>query len=169
MNKLLAAVVLVAWIAVPSQAAPYFRSVIGKDAGGHIVFNKPAPVLGALIDPKNLGASEAASLLPLVTHSPKDGCLLPGVVCEDWSPLAVGASINAGKITFDVGPIANILPWMQSAGKAVIPEGWTAVRAVVDYDPTGDPITFSAGPMFQYRQIDNKGYFKVFSGLAMHF
>lgn len=167
MKKMLAAVLML--FAVKAQATPYFRSIIGKDASGHIVFNKPSPVLGALIDPWHLGDSEAASLLPLVTHSPKDGCLLPNVVCEDWSPLAIGASMNAGKITFDIGPVANVLPWMQKAGLAVVPAGWTGVRSVLNYDGSGDALTFSAGPMFQYRQIENKGYFKVFSGLALHF
>jgi hypothetical protein len=143
-----------------ASANPYFRIIDPKH---------PQPVAGALIAPEDLGQTSGATLLPLVTHSPNDGCLLPQIVCEDWSPLAIGASLNAGQVTFDVAPLANILPWMQSAGKAVIPSGWTTVRSIVDYDSTGDSITFSAGPVWEYQQRTNKGYFRVFTGLALHF
>ena len=157
MTKIIAALFLVT---APSFATPYFRPIDPSH---------PQPIVGALIDPVHLGQSSASSLLPIFTHSPKDGCLLPNIVCEDWSPLAVGASLNAGKITFDVAPLANVLPWMQSAGQAVIPVGWSALRSVVDYNPAGDAVTFSAGPVWEYRQLNNKGYFKVFTGLALHF
>lgn len=141
-------------------ATPYFRLINPAH---------PQPVAGALLAPEALGQSAASALLPLLTHSPKDGCLLPSIVCEDWTPLAVGASINGGNITFDVAPLANILPWMQRAGQALVPSGWTAVREVVNYDPTGDAVTFSAGPVWEYQQRTNKGYFRIFTGLALHF
>ncbi len=143
-----------------ASALPYFRP---------LDIAHPQPVVGALLAPENIGNTEAASLLPLITHSPKDGCLLPSIVCEDWTPLAIGASINAGNITFDVAPLANVLPWMQSAGKALIPSGWTGLRSIVDYDQTGDAISFSAGPVWEYKQLTNKGYFRIFTGLALHF
>jgi hypothetical protein len=144
-----------------AHAAPYFRP---------LDIRHPQPVAGALIDPRNLGQSEVASLLPLLTHSPKDGCLMPSIVCEDWTPLAVGASINAGQVTFAAGPLANVLPWMQRAGLAIVPERWTWARSVLDYggDET-DAVTFSAGPVWQYKQATNKGYFRIFTGLALHF
>lgn len=145
---------------VPAFSNPYFRLIDPAH---------PAPVLGALVAPTDLGESEATSLLPLLTHSPKDGCLLPQIVCEDWTPAAVGASVNSGKITFAIAPLFNILPWMQSAGQAVIPTGWTTARSVVEYNSNGDLITFSAGPAWEYKQLTNKGYFRVFTGLALHF
>lgn len=151
---------LLALASVPASATPYFRP---------LDFAHPQPIVGALIDPTSLGQSSAASLLPIFTHSPKDGCLLPNIICEDWTPLAVGASMNAGKITFDVAPLANILPWMVSAGQAVVPSGWTALRSILDYSSVGDPITFSAGPVWEYSQLRNKGAFKLFTGLALHF
>lgn len=169
MRKIVLALMFVSLTQLRADAAPYFRTILGKDASGHLAIARPQPIIGALIDPGSLGKSEAVSLLPLITHSPKDGCLLPGIVCEDWTPLAVGASMNAGKVTFDVAPLANILPWMQSAGRAVIPAGWTALRSVVEYSGEGDPITFSAGPAWQYRQLENKGYFKIVTALALHF
>lgn len=141
-----------------AMAAPYFRL---------IDLAHPQPVGGALLDPTSLGNSEAAALLPLVTHSPQDGCLTPSIVCADWSPLAVGASMNAGQVTLNVAPIANVLPWMQTLALKVIPESWAGTRAVFRKGDGG--VTFSAGPVWQYRQSTNKGYFKVFTGLALHF
>ena len=155
-----------------AQAAPYFR-VYGWDYSAHTfnlsALSHPTLVAGALIDPTNLGNSSGASLLPLVTHSPSDGCILPGVVCEDWTPLAVGASLNAGKVTFDVAPLFNVFPWMVSALKSVTPANSKAAAMLQAAPSAGDPITFSAGPVWEYSQLNNKGYFKVFTGLALHF
>ena len=158
MKYFLAAAALI-FYAVAANATPYFRP---------LDLAHPQPVLGALIDPTALGQTEGASLLPLVTHSPKDGCLLPAIVCEDWTPIAVGASLNAGKLTFDVSPLANVLPWVQNAASAVVPDSWPAVRQVLASNPD-QSVTFSAGPVWQYRQLNNKGYFKIFTGLALHF
>ncbi len=147
--------------AVNASAKPYFRVIDPAH---------PQPVVGALVDTIRPGQSQAASLLPIFTHSPADGCLLPSIVCEDWTPLAVGASMNAGKVTFDVAPLANLMPWMRTAGQALIPAGWTTARSLVDYTPTAsDPLTISAGPVWEYSQLQNRGSFKIFSGLALHF
>ena len=146
-------------LASQAQATPYFR-----------VFDyaHPKPVIGALLAPEALGNTEAASLLPLINHSPKDGCLLPSVVCEDWTPLAVGASMNAGKITLDVAPLANVLPWIMKGALAVAPAKWESLVAVLS--PSKDPsVVFSAGPVWQYSQLHNKGYFRIFAGLALQF
>lgn len=145
--------------AVPSFANPYFRPIDPAH---------PQPVAGALIAPK-LGDSEGAAMLPILTHSPNYGCLLPKVVCEAWTPLAVGGSLNAGKLTFDVAPLANVLPWMQSGLLAVVPSSWTGLRNILTPAPGSQPVTFSAGPVWEYKQLTNKGYFRVFSGLALHF
>lgn len=146
-------------LAVPAGATPYFRLVDPAH---------PQPVVGALVDPIHIGNSSAASLLPIFTHSTKDGCLLPSIVCEDWTPLAVGASLNAGKVTFDVAPLANVLPWFQSAALAVAPAKWTGLIKVLS--PSADQsVTFSFGPVWEYSQLANKGSFKLFSGLALHF
>jgi hypothetical protein len=141
-----------------ANASPYFRL---------LDVSHPQPVLGALLDPRDLGNSEAASLLPILTHSPADGCLLPRLVCEDWTPLAVGASMNAGKVTLDLAPLANVLPWVSSFVGA-LPGDRGAVQEILA-PKNQPPVTFSAGPVFQYRQATNKGYFKLFTGLALHF
>ncbi len=155
MKKLIAVILM---LAAPAAAAPYFRL---------LDISHPKPVIGALIAPEALGDSEAASLLPIFTHSPKDGCLLPSIVCEEWTPLAVGASINAGKITLDVAPLANVLPWM-SAAIGALPGDWGWLQEILS-PKNATPVTFSAGPVWQYRQITNKGYFRVFTGLALQF
>ncbi len=147
--KLIAALLA---LAASAHATPYFRVI---DAA------HPQPVIGALIAPDEFGQTEAASLLPLVTHSPKDGCLLPSIVCENWTPLAVGASMNAGKATLAVAPLFNVMPWVQSAVESAAPN---TIRFIQD-----PAVEISAGPVWEYKQLTNKGYFRVFTGLALHF
>jgi len=162
MNKL-STVVISFLLASAASANPYFRP--------NPVFTDPAhPVLiaGALVDPVSLGRSSAGSMLPAFTHSPKDGCLLPNIVCESWTPLAIGGSLNAGKLTLDVGPVANVLPWFQNAALAVVPAKWTGLINVLTPSTAG-PVTFSAGPIWEYSQLKNHGYFKVFTGLQLNF
>lgn len=144
--KLFAALVLLPTLA---NANPYFRLIDPAH---------PQPVFGAALDPKALWNTEAQSLIPAITHSPKDGCLLPTIVCEDWTPIAVGASMNAGKITFAAAPLANVLPWMLYP----LPDKWKQAAPSTS-------VTFSAGPEWLYKQVTNKGYFRVFTGLALHF
>lgn len=150
-------------LGVTAKATPYFRP--------NPVFVDPAhptTIAGALIDPVSLKESSGGALLPLFTHSPKDGCLLPNIVCESWAPAAVGGSINAGKITLDIGPVANVLPWFQTAALAVTPAKWDGLIKVLT-PSTSSPVTFSAGPIWEYSQLANHGYFKVFTGLALQF
>lgn len=142
-----------------ASANPYFRIINPAH---------PQPVAGAMLDPKDLGNTEAASLIPLITHSTADGCLFPTIVCEDWTPLAVGFSMNSGKLTLNVAPLANVLPWFAAGALLVTPDSWSNVRKFFTPGPAG-PVTFSAGPVWQYKEETNKGYFKVFTGLALHF
>lgn len=158
MKGLLVAALLLA--ASAAHAVPYFRFV---DIG------HPNPILGAAIDPKAVKQSRAIGLYPIFTHSPKDGCLLPGIVCEDWTPLALGGSLNSGKLTFDVAPMANLLPWMQSGIAALAPASWESVHYMVDSAPGEQPVTIAVGPLWEYRQLENKGYFMVVTAFALHF
>jgi hypothetical protein len=48
--------------------SPYFRP---------LNLSHPQLVAWAILDPRDLGNSEAASLLPVFTHSPKDGWQRP--------------------------------------------------------------------------------------------
>lgn len=144
---------------VEAQATPYFRLLDPKH---------PQPVVGALLAPEDLGQTGAASMLPLITHSPTDGCFLPSLVCEDWTPLSVGASANSGNFTFDVAPLANVLPWMQTAALAVTPSSWQGIQRILS-SSLDRSVTFSAGPVWEYQQAKNKGFFRVFTGLSLHF
>ena len=154
--------VLLLGLAAPSFASPYFRP---------LDYQHPAPVAGALLDPSALGNTESAALLPLVTHSPKDGCLLPALACEDWTPLAGGAAMNAGKLTFDVAPLANVLPSVIGGLLYLAPADWQQTwKAAQASAPTrSTSLTISAGPVWEYSQAANRGRFKIFSGLALQF
>lgn len=160
MKRLLLGLVALVGFCSIAHTGPYFRVVD---------LSHPDPVLGALLAPEALGQSAAASLLPVFTHSPADGCLLPAILCEDWTPLAIGGSMAGGKATIDIAPLANVLPWVQSVALLVIPDRWAGIRSVVAPTPAlSQPVTFSAGPVWEYQQRTNKGYFRVFTGVALH-
>lgn len=150
-----------------AKASPYFR-IYGWDYGSHNLslssMSHPKPVAGAFINPTNVGQTSGGALVPLVTHSPNDGCLLPSFVCEDWSPLAVGGSINAGKLTLDVSSLFNVFPWMLAGAKSIAPG---PMQPLLNMGPSS--VEFSAGPVWQYQQAQNKGYFLIFTGLALQF
>lgn len=128
----------------------------------------PQLIAGALLDPTDLNNTEVSSLIPLITHSPNDGCILPKLVCEDWSPLAVGGGMVAGSFTFVVAPVANVLPALQGLALAVTPAKYTGIRSILT-PASGGAVTFSAGPAWEYKQSTNKGYIRVFTGLALKF
>lgn len=148
----------------PSFATPYFRP-------NNAFYNPPHPqlVTGAMIDPLTLSQTSGSTMFPVLTHSPEDGCILPNVVCESWTPVAIGGALNAGKLTFDAAPIANVLPWVQTAALAVTPAKWTGLVNILTPAGSGSSVTFSAGPVWEYSQRANKGYFKVFTGLQLNF
>mgnify|MGYP001446273435 CR=1 FL=1 len=125
------------------------------------------PIAGALIDVKDIQNTEMTGLVPLLTHSPMDGCMLPSIVCEDWTPLAVGFSANAGSWTLAAGPVFNILPIMQVAALAVTPYSLPGIRKVLG--SSSPNVTFSAGPNAEYKSATGKVYGKVFTGVALHF
>lgn len=158
MKNLIVALCLLAPSA--SYANPYFRIIDPSH---------PQPVAGALLDVGDVQKSEAAALLPIVTHSPRDGCMFPTIVCEDWTPLAVGASMNAGQLTLNVAPLANVLPWVYRAASYLVPVNVKIDYLIAHLNDAQPMVTFSAGPVWQYRQSTNKGYFKLFTGLALHF
>ena len=153
------AFVLIVLLPMVGWTTPYFRFNNPLD--------KPVMVTGALLA-TDLKDTEATVLYPPFTHKTEDGCLLPNIVCEDWTPLAIGAGMMGGKVSVVLGPVVNVLPWMSAAALGLIPESWTSVRGVVTPAKAND-VTFSAGPMWEYQQITNKGYYRTFAGLALHF
>ena len=169
MKKLLLTLMVLAF--APSQASawgfyPYFRP---------LDINHLQPVGGALIDVREIHLSEATGLLPLLTHSPKDGQIFPWLA-EDWSPLAVGGSVIAGRYTFIVAPLFNVLPVIQALAYQMTPDTLPGLQRLFSPTPANPvtglptaPATFSAGPAWEYKSATNKGYFRVFTGLALHF
>lgn len=128
----------------------------------------PIPIVGALLAPEDLKNSEAMSVFPIVYHSTRDGCLLPSIVCEDWAPIIAGLSMNAGKLTAVGGSMVNVLPWMQTGARALTPDRWTGLVNILTPTPNS-AVTFSAGVAIEYKQITNKGYLRIPTGLALHF
>lgn len=135
-------------------------------------------VAGALLDPLGSGANDAIGLAPLINHSPKDGCLFPTIVCEDWSLLAVGVGGNLRSDPYlAAGPIINLMP----VGKAILLRGLSAVTRegqaanVKDglkpsLDSSGLDVSISGGPMWVLKPQENfKGYFRLFLGGALKF
>lgn len=185
MKKSAAVIILWLGMAVPSHSA-YFRFMDMRDGALH-----PAPLVGAFVDPATTGNSEGGGLLPIITHSARrnangtiiDGCLLPSIVCEDWSPLAIGGSMNGGKMKLDIGPVFNILPIFQNAGTALI-DLWGAdklpgLRAILRPTQAGDRFDarFSVAPVFEFDPLyqalpgnaNGHGYFKLFVGPQLLF
>ena len=135
-----------------AHGEPYFRL--------NPVFTDPAhpiTIQGALIDPLALNSSRATVLIPLFTAK--------GQYNEEWTPVAVGGSMNAGKITVDVAPLANVAPWAQQGLLAVVPASWAGLRNALSSQ--SGALSFSGGPVWEYRQSSNKGYFMVFTGLSL--
>lgn len=139
---------LLVLLALPAGASPYFRLIDPAH---------PHPVVGALVDPSDPGQSQATTLLPIVTHKPADGCLIPNL-CETWSPLAIGGAINAGKATFIVAPLFGLAPWAQILAEK---SGLTFLQ--------NPAVSMSFGPAWEYSQAENKGYFRIYSGLSLNF
>lgn len=158
------------------QASPYFRLI----DPGHVY-----RVAGAFIDPTDPGNTSVGSAVALVTHSVRDGqCLLPSVVCEDWSPLMVGLSVNSGRLRFDMGPAVNLTP-MAKVGllgilRIVTAEGsLVAIKGLLGSQPISGPdVSVSFGPALSVNPIDHgaimpanawKGRFVIFAGAALKF
>ncbi len=125
MKTFLAALLLVA---TQANAGPYFRPIDTS----HVYQS-----VGASVDPKTPGQTCFISEIALITHSPKDGCLLPSIVCEDWSPLMIGPSYNAGRFAVVLGPVANVAPFVYAGISRVLG---------IDYKPSDTGTSIAFGP-----------------------
>lgn len=146
------------------QAKPYFRFIDPAH---------PQISMGVFHDMKD-GGSPAGASLALITHSPSDGCIIPGV-CTSWTPLSLGGTTDRNSLA--VGTSANILPVMRAFGKALLDlltadTSFTNVKDILSDPKTGKPdITFAAGPQFALHKCgkDVCGFFPVFIGGAWNF
>lgn len=150
-----------------ANAQPYFRP---------IDLAHPRISAGAYVDPITPGQSAVGSALALVTHSTKDGCLLPTIVCEDWTPMAVGFSVNGGHALFGIGPSFNLAPLVKSALLSAVnavtaEDTYKGLKSSLGSEPiTGPDVTMSFGPAWVISPTENyKGYFRIFAGGAWRF
>jgi hypothetical protein len=151
----------------PKAQGPYFRPLDPLS---------PRLIAGAYLDAEDAGRSEAGTALALLTHSTEDGCLVPRLVCTDWTPLAAGVLSNGGKVKFAFGPAFNLAPVL----KGLALKGLNAVskddsfrnlKSTLGSQPiTGPDATISVGPAWVVAPTENfKGYFRVFLGGELRF
>lgn len=165
MREIIIAALLV--LATQSEASPYFRI---------LDISKPQISAGAFIDPTDTGNTSYGSMLALATHSNRDGCLLPSISCEDWSPLGVGFATKSGKTIFALGPSFNLAPLAKAllfkAFNAVTgPESYQGVKSALSSESLDrQDISLSFGPAWAVVPQDAwKGYFRCFAGAAWRF
>lgn len=128
-----------------APAAPYLRTPFN---GGPTV-----AYTGIFIDPREPGKTTVGNEIALVTHDPKDGCLLPSIVCEQWVPVATGLSVNAGRVYWDIGPTVNVFPWMVAAMDSLGLETW--------FSPPDSSLSFAAGPKLGLNPITNGKFMPI--------
>jgi hypothetical protein len=158
-----------------AQASPYFRLIDPSH---------PHKVVGAFLDPKDLGNTSAGTAIALVSHSVSDGCILPSIVCEDWAPALAGLSYNAGRFQFNVGPAVNLTPLAKRGLRGLLDlvtadETAAGVKALLSSQPISGPdVSASFGPALAVAPIEHgvilpfnqwRGKFRVFMGAAVKF
>ncbi len=147
-----------------AKAEPYFRL---------LDLAKPKITAGAFVDPVNPENSAVGSMLAIATHSTADGCALPTIVCEDWTPLAVGFSANSGKALLAVGPSVNLAPLTKSLLLKAIGrvEGYDGVKSALGSERLDrKDLSVSFGPNLVLSPTEKwKGYFRVFAGASWAF
>ena len=164
MKKIVYVIAIIVSLCVSVKANPYFRLI-----------NPSHPQVSMGIY-HNLadGSSPAGASLALITHSPSDGCMIPGV-CDNWTPLAVG--ITSDRQSLSAGPSANILPFMREFTSFLLDilttaTSFTNLKGYFADPKTGTPdITFAAGPQFAIHKCgkDVCGSFPIFFGGAWNF
>ena len=162
-------------LSVPASATPYFRPIDPFHA---------KKVVGGYIDPLDLGASSVGGAYALITHSKNDGCFMPSVICEDWSPLMVGLSVNSGKVKLNIGPAINLTPvaklgLLSVLNMATNSDTLSGVKSILGSQPiTGPDVSTSFGPALGWTPIENgamlpvnawKGKFAIFAGASLSF
>lgn len=167
--KKLFKMVVASWLAyLPmsmAQASPYFRL---------IDVSRPQVIAGAFYDPANGKGTQAGSAVALITHSPKDGCLLPAIVCEDWSPLIIGGTFTGPNKLFAIGPSFNLAPLVNGGLLALLNkvtnDGYAnELKALLSSSSSQNlklslSVTYALAPGQNY-----KGYIKFFTGPSWQF
>lgn len=161
------ALFLVVCLSGLASAGPYFRFVDPAH---------PQPVVGAFYSPSD-GSAETGSLLPIITHSPKDGCSIPSIVCEDWSPLALGFNKSGSAYVIDVAGGLDLVPLIQKFGTGLLdlvsgPAFAPGLRAILTPTVPGQEVDVRLSIWPSYRQglsFKKAGVFRIFIGPQIFF
>ena len=171
MKRLILVVSLLLFCCTFAGASPYFR-VMSHDATGF----HPQINAGAFLDPFAIGTESGGGMMvPIVTHSPKDGCFFPGLTCEDWSPFGAGWSVSHGQATLAIGPAVNLTPIMRggllyTVNALASGDKLANLKGMLSPPAPGVPdVTISVAPLWAYDVLHNHGYFRVFTGAALKF
>jgi hypothetical protein len=168
-------VLLALFAPLPAEASPYFRPIGPGNA---------QLISGSWVDPAGEDAPDLGGLVPLITHSTRDGALIRAIQA-DWSPLALGAGRSASAGAFvAVGPVANMAPAVKSALLAgldlVGPDRFTNLRQLLAPvpDSSGLDVSVSFGPAWLIKPVDGgefkdpkswRGHFRLFFGAGLRF
>jgi len=174
MTKLLLALALLLSCG-KAHASPYFRLM----DPAHI-----QKIAGAYVDPIEPGNTSVGTSIALITHSVKDGCIMPSVVCEAWSPLMAGLSVNAGRVKLNVGPAVNLTPLaklgvLRALNLVTKDDSLVALKGLLGSQPVDGPdVSASFGPAWGLTPIEHgvilpvnawKGRLAIFAGAALTF
>lgn len=175
MKKVSLALFAVVAMETVGVASPYFRLMDP---------NHPYKVAGAYVDVETPGNTSAGTAVALVTHSVRDGCRLPSIVCEDWSPVMAGLSYNAGRFQFNVGPAANLTPVAKIGVLRLLKlitgnDTLVGLKGLLGSQPISGPdVSMSFGPSLNVAPVEHgviipvnkwKGRFRIFAGAALRF
>lgn len=154
-------------VAVAPVAGPYMRP---------LDLRAPRLIAGGYFDVERVGESQAGTALALFTHATEDGCLLPSVVCMDWTPLAAGVLAKPGDVKFAFGPVFNAAPVLKAGllrGLAFVTkdDALPGLKRALGSEPLDGPgASVSIGPAWVVAPAENfKGYFRVFLGGELRF
>lgn len=118
----------------------------------------PQMSAGVFIDPAEPGHTSVGKSIALITHSPKDGCLIQSL-CENWTILGTGLAINSGKLLWTIGPSANLSPILKAFALTVIEnttgaDDWFPLKALLSPDPESSwAVAF--GPAIAFHPVDH--------------
>lgn len=155
MKKMLKLALLACLVLPASRAqAAYFR-LIGPGNWG--MYD------GALFSTRGIEKTQNTTLVPIVTHSTKDGSILPQAwqdagYAEAWTPFALGGSEGGQNATLNFGPILNIGPVLQAfLLNNVIPNSAVNLRSHLTPTPgsAGFDVTFAFGAMLNAAAVQH--------------
>jgi hypothetical protein len=137
-----------------AKATPYLR-LIGPD--NYQVSQ------GALFSSKNINLTQESTVIGLVTHSTKDGSILPAwlqqyVAPEDW---AIGTAVNygGGNGSAAIGMVINVSPQLQQWGVTALnylaPNSMSNVKSFLQTAFSQPDISVAIGPMLNLEAIQN--------------